>query len=60
LLFVWDSRPYGVSTSLSAEKDKWEDKDYEGELKKLEKDAEKRLDEKISELMSKVATTGSK
>ena len=54
------SRPFGSSTSLSAEKDKWDEKDYEGELQKLEKEAEKRLEDKIAELMSKIETTGSK
>jgi hypothetical protein len=37
---------------------KWEDKDYESELKKLEKEAEERLDAKISEMMAKIETTG--
>jgi RecB family endonuclease NucS len=37
---------------------KWEEKDYELELKKLEKEAEERLDKKIDELMSKIETTG--
>lgn len=37
---------------------KWEEKDFEGEIKKLEKEAEERLDAKIKELMSKVETTG--
>lgn len=58
-------RPFGVSTSLSAEPEwkpagKWEEKDFEGELKKLEKEAEENLDKKISELKSKIETTGSK
>jgi hypothetical protein len=44
-------------TALSAE-DKWTEKDYTAELKTLEKDAETRLDEKISELMGKIETTG--
>lgn len=53
------------STSLSAEwapKEgaKWEEKDYEGQLKKLEKEAEDRLDKKISEMMGKIEATGSK
>lgn len=53
-----------VSTSLSAEKwsppegGKWEEKDFESDLKKLEKEAEERLDAKISEMMSKVESTG--
>ena len=52
-----------VSTSLSAEwsppeSAKWEEKDFESDLKKLEKEAEERLDAKISEMMSKVESTG--
>ena len=39
---------------------KWEQKDYESELKKLEKEAEDRLDAKIADMMSKIETTGSK
>lgn len=39
---------------------KWDERDFEGELKKLEKEAEESLDKKISELMSKVETTGTK
>lgn len=37
---------------------KWEEKDYESELKKLEKEAEERLDAKIAEMMAKIETTG--
>jgi hypothetical protein len=37
---------------------KWDEKDYEKELKKLEKEAEDRLDKKIDELMKKIETTG--
>ena len=52
------------TTSLSAEwapadGGKWEEKDFESDLKKLEKEAEERLDAKISEMMSKVESTGS-
>ncbi|CAB9516642.1 expressed unknown protein [Seminavis robusta] len=61
--FAPASRPFGVSTSLSAEwkpaDGKWEETDFESELKKLEKEAEERLDSKISDMMSKVETTGS-
>ena len=38
--------------------EKWEEKDFEAELKKLEKEAEDRLDAKIAEMISKVETTG--
>jgi len=53
------------STSLAAEwkptdGTKWTESDYEAQLKKLEKEAEERLHEKINEMKSKVATTGSK
>jgi len=41
-----------------AEGEKWEEKDFESELKKLEKEAEDRLDAKIAELKSKIETTG--
>lgn len=37
---------------------KWEEKDYESELKKLEAEAEERLDAKVAEMMSKIETTG--
>jgi hypothetical protein len=36
----------------------WKDTDYETELKKLEKEAEERLDAKIEEMMAKIETTG--
>jgi hypothetical protein len=36
----------------------WKDADYETELKKLEKEAEERLDAKIEEMMAKIETTG--
>jgi uncharacterized protein YlxW (UPF0749 family) len=53
------------SSALQAEwspKDgsKWEEKDYETELKKLEQEAEQRLDAKIAEMMSKIEATGAK
>jgi hypothetical protein len=37
---------------------KWDEKDYETELKKLEQEAEDRLDAKIAEMMTKIETTG--
>ena len=47
-------RMFGVSpTALKAE-----DKDYEGDLKKLEAEAEERLDNKISELMANIEKAG--
>lgn len=52
------------ATSLAAEKwtppagEQWKETDYEAELKKLEKEAEDRMDSKIDELMSKIETVG--
>ena len=34
------------------------ERDFEGEIKKLEEEAEKRLDDKIEEMMSKIEKTG--
>jgi len=61
----YSNRPFGVATTaLNAEwkpaDGKWEEKNFEADLKKLEKEAEDRLDAKIAELASKVATTGAK
>lgn len=36
----------------------WKETDFEGDLKKLEKEAEERLDAKISEMMGAVEKTG--
>jgi hypothetical protein len=36
----------------------WKETDYEAELKKLEKEAEDRLDAKIEEMMTKIEATG--
>jgi len=36
------------------------EKDFEAEIKKLEKEAEERLDDKIAELMSNIEKTGKK
>jgi hypothetical protein len=45
---------------LSAEWDKeWKESDFEGDLAKLQKEAEERLDTKINELMSNIEKTGS-
>eukprot|EP00522_Entomoneis_paludosa_P018964 CAMPEP_0172446686 /NCGR_PEP_ID=MMETSP1065-20121228/6240_1 /TAXON_ID=265537 /ORGANISM="Amphiprora paludosa, Strain CCMP125" /LENGTH=79 /DNA_ID=CAMNT_0013197875 /DNA_START=51 /DNA_END=290 /DNA_ORIENTATION=+ len=55
---------FGVSkTALAAEwappaGEKWEEKNYETEIQKLEAEAEERLDAKIAEMMSKVDTVG--
>lgn len=38
----------------------WKEQDFESEMKKLEKEAEDRLDGKVAELMSKIETTGQK
>jgi hypothetical protein len=37
---------------------KWEEKDFEGEIQKLEKEADERMDAKIAEMMSKIDSTG--
>ena len=59
--FVPNNRPV-ASTQLSAEwapsDGKWEDKDFENDIKKLEKEDEERLDAKISEMMANVEKTG--
>mmetsp|Transcript_11399 Transcript_11399/g.13789 ORF Transcript_11399/g.13789 Transcript_11399/m.13789 type:complete len:80 (-) Transcript_11399:302-541(-) len=60
------ARPaFSASTALKAEWSppegaKWVEKDFEGELNKLEKEAEDRLDAKISELTGNIASTGTK
>jgi hypothetical protein len=43
-----------------AEDEKWVDRDFEAELKKVEKEAEERLDAKIAEMMAKIEGTGAK
>jgi hypothetical protein len=53
----------GVSSSLCAEwkpkeGEKWEEKDFEAQIKKLEKEAEERLDAKIEEMMRGVESVG--
>lgn len=40
--------------------EKWVEKDYTAELDKLQKEAEERLDAKISEMMSNIESTGVK
>jgi mRNA-degrading endonuclease RelE of RelBE toxin-antitoxin system len=37
---------------------KWEEKDFEAEIKKLEKEAESRLDAKIKELEANIEKVG--
>ena len=37
-----------------------DDVDYEAQFKKLEKEAEERLDDKVNELMSNIETVGQK
>lgn len=62
--FFLENRPFGVVSQLHAEakwapKDgKWEEKDFESQIKKLEKEAEERLDEKISDMMKNVESVG--
>ncbi|CAJ1951892.1 unnamed protein product [Cylindrotheca closterium] len=45
------------TTALSAEPE-WKETDFEAEIKKLEKEAEERLDAKVEELKSNIANTG--
>lgn len=49
-----------VSAEWQPKDGTWKNQDFEAEIKKLEKDAEERMDAKIEELMSQIATTGSK
>jgi hypothetical protein len=51
----FNQRPFGISTSLKAEA---EEKDWEAEFKKMEKEAEERLDAKVAEMMSNIEKTG--
>jgi len=41
-----------------AEGMKWEEKDFEAEIKKLEKEATERLDEKVADMMKNIESTG--
>eukprot|EP00529_Nitzschia_sp_RCC80_P040109 CAMPEP_0113455454 /NCGR_PEP_ID=MMETSP0014_2-20120614/8384_1 /TAXON_ID=2857 /ORGANISM="Nitzschia sp." /LENGTH=82 /DNA_ID=CAMNT_0000346885 /DNA_START=543 /DNA_END=791 /DNA_ORIENTATION=- /assembly_acc=CAM_ASM_000159 len=54
------NRPAFVSTtSLNAEWEKeWKETNFEADLAKLQKEAEERLDEKISELQANIEKTG--
>ena len=52
------SRTVASSAEWVPKEGKWDEKDYEAELQKLEKEAEERLDAKIAEMMSKIETTG--
>lgn len=54
---------FGASSQLNAEwkpKDgeKWDEKDFEAQIKKLEAEAEERLDAKIDEMKRSVDTVG--
>ena len=51
-------RPVAFSTVVSASPEGWEEKDFEGDLKKLEKEAEERLDAKIKEMTANIEKTG--
>ena len=52
-------RPFVTKTALSAEWEKeWKENDFEGDLAKLQKEAEERLDQKISELMNNIENAG--
>jgi hypothetical protein len=53
------NRPTVSKTVLSAEWEKeWKEADFEGDLAKLQKEAEERLDGKIKELMSNIEKSG--
>ena len=64
--FLYLRRSFGVAqkTSLNAEAwapadgSKWVETDFEADIKKLESEAEERMDAKIDELMSKIESTG--
>mmetsp|Transcript_15992 Transcript_15992/g.35590 ORF Transcript_15992/g.35590 Transcript_15992/m.35590 type:complete len:81 (-) Transcript_15992:336-578(-) len=55
---------FARSVSLNAETEEWtappewKEKDFEAQIKKLEKEAEERLDTKIDELKRNIATAG--
>jgi len=53
------SSALSAETSSAPTGEQWKETDYEAELTKLEKEAEERMDAKISEMMSKIETTGS-
>lgn len=52
------ARTSALSAEWAPKEGKWEEKDFESELKKLEKEAEERLDAKIADMMAKIETTG--
>eukprot|EP00539_Tryblionella_compressa_P008662 CAMPEP_0178755132 /NCGR_PEP_ID=MMETSP0744-20121128/12549_1 /TAXON_ID=913974 /ORGANISM="Nitzschia punctata, Strain CCMP561" /LENGTH=78 /DNA_ID=CAMNT_0020409129 /DNA_START=55 /DNA_END=291 /DNA_ORIENTATION=- len=57
--FAPASRPFVSKTALSAEWEKeWKETNFEGDLEKLKKEAEERLDNKINELMSNIENVG--
>jgi hypothetical protein len=43
---------------LNAESSDWKETNFEADIEKLQKEAEERLDEKISELTANIAKTG--
>ena len=59
---MFETRTFGVVSQLKAEwapkEGKWEEKDYEGQLKKLETEAEERLDDKIADMMRNIENVG--
>jgi len=57
--FAPASRPITTTTALSAEWEKeWKDSNFEGDLAKVQKEAEDRLEEKVAELLSNIENTG--
>jgi hypothetical protein len=52
-------RAFVSKTALNAEWEKeWKESDFTGDLAKVQKEAEERLDSKIAELMSNIEKTG--
>jgi hypothetical protein len=64
MIMFLENRLFGVVSQLNAEAEwvpkegKWEEKDFESQMKKLEKEAEERLTEKVSEMMRNVESVG--
>ena len=65
--FAPSTRSFGMSRTAIFSEDpkwepaegmKWEEKDFEAEIKKLETEATERLDEKIADMMKNIESTG--
>ena len=58
-LFLLCCRPVAASTALNAEWEKeWKESNFEADLKKIQDEAEKRLEEKVQELAGNIENTG--